>query len=115
MILDQFSMSFLDCISEEGKIWPLFNTELMFLDRELALQKFKSAVEEGMDISFDLRLKKKFVPPSNLDPNGIMEEQNICVLALAYPQIENDKIVGIMGCKCSWGFFTCRVRLGIFG
>lgn len=75
----------------------------MFLDRELAIQKFNSAIKEGMDISFDLRLKKKFIPPSNLDSDEIVEEQNVCVLALAYPQIENDNIVGIMGCKCSWG------------
>jgi hypothetical protein len=77
----------------------------MVLDRGLALRKFKSAIKEGVDLSFDLRLKKKFVPPSRLDSNEIPEEQNVSVLALAYPQIESNEVVGIMGCKCLWAIF----------
>jgi hypothetical protein len=74
-------------------------TKLIWPDRDLALKKFTSAIEEKIDLSFDLRLKKKFVPPSGLDSNETMEEQNVSILALAYPQIENDKVVGLMGCK----------------
>jgi hypothetical protein len=81
---------------------PKLSYKSNLLDRGLALHKFKSAIEEGVDLSFDLRLKKKFVPPSRLDSSEIPEEQNVSVLALAYPQIESNKVVGIMGCKCLW-------------
>ncbi len=65
----------------------------------MTLQKFTSAIEDKIDLSFDLRLKKKFLPPSRVDSAAVAEEQNVSVLALAYPEVENDQVVGLVGCK----------------